>query len=93
MENITIGQIVTCITIIGSLYAFYKGLKKAFDVTINNAIDNKISPFVATQKSIKKDLEELGDVCYQMLDHMATNNNTGGMKKALDEYNKYNRHN
>ena len=24
---------------------------------------------------------------------MATDNNTGGMQKALDDYNKYNRHN
>lgn len=26
---------------------------------------------------------------YNMLDHMSTNNNTGGMKKCLDEYNAY----
>ncbi|MDO4377977.1 MAG: hypothetical protein Q4C64_02340 [Erysipelotrichia bacterium] len=89
MEDITIGQVVTCLTIIGSLYAFYKGLKKAF----KSAIQNEMKPFVEAQQSIKQDVAELGDVCYQMLDHMATNNNTGGMKKALDEYNKYNRHN
>ncbi len=89
MENITIGQIVTTAAIIGSLYAFYKGLKKAF----KESIQTEMQPFIDRQNEIRQDVAELGDVCYQMLDHMATNNNTGGMKKALDEYNKYNRHN
>ena len=51
-------------------------------------------------KEIKEDISELkandqknGDMIYQMLDHLATNNNSGGMKKALDEYNLYFRHN
>lgn len=50
-------------------------------------------------KDIKKDVSELknndkqnGDMIYQILDHLATNNNTGGMKVALDKYNEYFRH-
>ena len=51
-------------------------------------------------KDIKKDVAELkanntqnGDMIYQMLDHLATDNNTGEMKKALDKYNQFYRHN
>ena len=50
-------------------------------------------------KDIKKDVTELkgndkanGDMIYQMLKHLATNNNTGEMQRALDEYNKHFRH-
>lgn len=48
---------------------------------------------------IKQDVAELkandqknGDMIYQMLDHLSTNNNTGEMKRALDQYNNYFRH-
>lgn len=48
---------------------------------------------------IKQDVSELkandqknGDMIYQMLDHLSTNNNTGEMKRALDQYNNYFRH-
>ena len=34
-----------------------------------------------------------GDMIYAMLSHMATNNNTGGMQKALDKYNAFYRKN
>lgn len=47
-------------------------------------------------KDIKKDVSELksndatnGDMIYQILDHLATKNNSGGMKAALDKYNKH----
>lgn len=30
-----------------------------------------------------------GDMIYAMLSHMSTNNNTGGMKAALDKYNAF----
>lgn len=50
-------------------------------------------------KEIKSEISDLkandqknGDMIYQMLDHLATNNNSGGMKKALDDYNSYFRH-
>lgn len=50
-------------------------------------------------KDIKKDVSQLkkdttmnSDMIYQMLDHLATDNNTGGMKRALDKYNEYYRH-
>lgn len=42
---------------------------------------------------INEHLEFQSDMIYQMLDHMATNNNTGGMKDALDRYNQHFRRN
>lgn len=51
-------------------------------------------------KDIKTDVVELkdndkvnGDMIYQILDHLATNNNTGEMKRALNDYNAHFRHN
>lgn len=42
--------------------------------------------------TLKENDRKSGDMIYQMLDHMSTNNNTGQMKRALDEYNEYYRH-
>lgn len=42
---------------------------------------------------IKESIMFQSDMIYQMLDHMATSNNTGGMKDALDKYNRYFRRN
>ena len=51
-------------------------------------------------KDIKEDVATLkdndrknGDMIYTMLSHMATGNETGEMKRALNEYNEYFRHN
>lgn len=49
---------------------------------------------------IKESLDDLkrndgvyGDMVYQILDHLATNNNTGEMKRALNQYNAFFRKN
>ena len=81
MNDITLGQIALALATITAFWTFYQKVGK----TIKDTFDEKLAP-------MKKDVEMISDVVYQMLDHMATNNNTGNMKKALDEYNKYNRH-
>ena len=81
MNDITLGQIALALATITAFWTFYQKVVK----TIKDTFDEKLNP-------MKKDVEMISDVVYQMLDHMATNNNTGNMKKALDEYNKYNRH-
>lgn len=50
-------------------------------------------------KEIKNSVSELkdtnsmnSDMIYQILDHLATENNTGEMKRALNEYNAHFRH-
>lgn len=75
MENITVGQIAGALAIITALWVFADKVVKGF----NHALDIKLDP-------IRKDVEMLSSVTYEMLDHMASNNNTGGMKKALDKY-------
>lgn len=89
MEDITLGQIIAVIGVITALWVFTDKVIKAW----NNALDSKLKPLNDKYEEMQKDITMLGDVCYQMLSHMATENNTGGMQKALDDYNKYNRHN
>lgn len=79
--SIDIEKALYIIGAITTLVGFYKAIKKAFE----DSLERKINP-------LRKDITKIGDITYQMLDHMATNNNTGNMKKALDDYNDYFRH-
>lgn len=76
MNEITLGQVGTVIAIITAFWVFTERVVKAYKDIM---------------KPIKEDVLMLSNMTYQMLDHMATNNNTGGMKKALDEFNAYQR--
>lgn len=64
-----------------------------------NGLANDISLLAKDLKEIKADVSDLksndqinGDMIYQMLDHLATENNTGEMSRALKQYNDYFRH-
>lgn len=63
---------------------------------IPKIIDNQMGKDIKDIKEdicqLKKDTKVNSDMIYQMLDHLSTNNNTGGMKKALDQYNEHFRH-
>ena len=64
------------------------------------------SKWLDRKSGLTKDIEEIkegvkdltdsnkmnSDMIYQVLDHLATDNNTGEMKRALDAYNKHFRH-
>lgn len=76
MNEITLGQLGTVIAIITAFWVFAERVIKAYKDMM---------------KPLKEDVLMLSNMTYQMLDHMATNNNTGGMKKALDEFNAYQR--
>lgn len=61
-------------------------------------LDNK-NGLAKDIKEIKSDVSTLrendkknGDMIYTMLSHMATGNESGEMKRALNEYNEYFRH-
>lgn len=80
------------------LIALISGICTLLSTIISKWIDYK-SGMTKDVKDIKEDISILkqndqknGDMIYQMLDHLATNNNTGGMKKALDDYNTFFRH-
>lgn len=102
MEQLTLKDLLYLLAAVTAVISFYKLMKKPFD-DISNSLkdikkqndDNKkeIEGLRDDFKGIKKDVENHGDMIYQMLDHMASNNNTGNMKRCLDTYNEYNRHN
>lgn len=81
MNDITIGQIAVALATITAFWTFYQKVNKS----IKDTFDEKLKP-------LKDDVSMISDVVYQMLDHMATNNNSGNMKQTLNEYNKYSRH-
>lgn len=76
MNEITIGQVAAVIAVITAFWVFTERVVKAYKDMM---------------KPLKDDILMLSNMTYQMLDHMATNNNSGGMKKALDEFNAYTR--
>lgn len=82
----------------GVLIALISSLCTALSTIISKWIDAK-SGMAKDVKDIKDDIAVLkendqknGDMIYQVLDHLATNNNTGEMKRALNDYNAYFRH-
>ena len=58
---------------------------------------NGLAADISEIKDAVNDLKDndgiYGDMVYQMLDHLATNNNTGEMKRALNQYNAFFRKN
>ena len=76
MNDITIGQVATVIAIITAFWVFTERVIKAYKDMM---------------KPLREDMLMLSNMTYQMLDHLSTNNNTGGMKKALDDFNAYQR--
>lgn len=80
------------------LIALISGICTLLSTVLSKYIDYK-SGMAKDVKDIKEDISDLkkndevnGDMIYQMLDHLASNNNSGQMKRALDEYNGYFRH-
>lgn len=88
--TITTEQIITAAPVLGALAAIWAVVSrplKAFR-EISDGLKDLGERFTRMERT-----ERLhGDMIYQMLDHMATNNNSGGMKTALDKYNEANRH-
>lgn len=74
MNDITLGQIGTVIALVTAFWVFTERVIKAYRDMM---------------KPMKEDILMLSNMTYQILDHMATNNNSGGMKKALDDFNAY----
>ena len=76
MNDITIGQVATVMAIITAFWVFTERVIKAYKDMM---------------KPLREDMLMLSNMTYQMLDHLSTNNNSGGMKKALDDFNAYQR--
>lgn len=71
------GAVSLCTAIIPKLIDHTSGIGK--DI---KDIKNDVS-------QLKKDTSMNSDMVYQILDHLSSQNNSGEMKRALTEYNKY----
>ena len=88
MEQITLGQIESVMLFIvafgGAAFTIIKCMK--------SVITKALEPTNEKIDELKENDHKNGDMIYQILDHLASNNNTGEMKRALNEYNQYFRH-
>lgn len=57
-----------------------------------NGIAKDIKDIKSDVTTLRENDKKNGDMIYTMLSHMATGNETGEMKRALNEYNEYFRH-
>lgn len=88
--SITIQDVLTIAAVIGAVGGIYTVLSKPFKVM--RELKESVDKLSETVGDMKGDLAMNGDMVYQLLNHAATNNNTGGMRDALDKYNEYYRH-
>lgn len=85
--TITSDQIILLASILGAFSVIYGIVKKPFD-SIHN-VEKSIEKLTEQVKDIQDDLAVNADMVYQLLNHAATNNNTGGMQEALNRYVQY----
>ena len=83
-------DIITLASIIGAIAVVWNFGKKPFDAI--KKISTDVESIGKKVDKIQQDQQKQGDMVYQLLSHAATNNNTGEMRRALDEYNEYFRH-
>lgn len=99
MSNITLEEIQNVMLFVigfgGATWTIVQAIKKIIVSALNDSLkpmQDKIEKIEKNMESLEKNDKQNGDMIYQMLDHMASNNNSGGMKQALNEYNAYYRH-
>ena len=88
--TISLQDIITLAAVVGAIAALYTVISKPFKTM--NDLKESVDTLVTTIDRIDKSVTLHGDMIYELLDHAATNNNTGGMKKVMDQYNKEYRH-
>lgn len=94
----SLAQILSVCAIITTVAGAYKivsspvkGLNAKFEKYDKMLANDKerIDKLDKALDGIQKDIAMNSDMLYQCLNHMATNNNSGGMKDALEKYNAY----
>lgn len=88
MTEITLGQIQNFLLFVGSFGGAVLVIVKA----VKKVIENALKPTNEKIDELRENDNKNGDMIYQILDHLATKNNTGEMKRALNEYNEFFRH-
>ena len=88
--TITLQDVITFAAVlvaISGIWTFFSKPIKAM-----REIKESIEDLTESVSDIKETVDMQGDMVYQLLNHAATNNNTGGMQEALDKYNAWYRH-
>lgn len=88
--TITSQQILAVAALIGAITAIWSVVSKPFKAIKD--IGNRLSKMEDNLTKIDRSVEIQGDMVYQLLDHAATNNNSGEMSRALSEYSAAFRH-
>jgi len=88
--TISIQDIITLAAIIAAVGGIYAVVSKPFKAM--HDVKDSLEKITETVEDISEDQKVQGDMIYQLLSHAATNNNTGEMERALNEYNAYFRH-
>ena len=83
-------QIIAVAALIGAVTAIWAVVSKPFK-TVRD-ISDRLTKMEEKLNKMSRSVEIQGDMVYQLLDHAATNNNTGEMQRALDQYNAVFRH-
>ena len=100
--TISLSTIIAICTTITAVVGAYKIVskpqkdRKELDEKIAKMLDNDKQHLDRLDKAVEDIKEHLtfqSDMTYAMLSHMATNNATGEMRRALDEYNSHFRRN
>ena len=98
----TLSQIVAICTTLTAIITAYKLVskpakdRKERDDKIDKLLDNdkkRLDKLDEVLQDIETTLTFQSDMIYQILDHLATHNNSGGMKRVMDEYNAHFRKN
>lgn len=88
--TITSQQILAIAALIGAVTAIWTVVSKPFKAMKD--ISDRLSKMEDKLNKMSKAVDIQGDMVYQLLDHAATNNNSGEMQRALDQYNATFRH-
>lgn len=88
--TITSQQILAVAALIGAVTAIWAAVSKPFKAM--REISERLEKLDGKISTLSKSVEIQGDMVYQLLDHAATNNNTGEMRRALQDYSAAYRH-
>lgn len=88
--TISAEQIIAIAGVISALGIIWAVISKPFKAM--DELKKSVDKLTESVSGMKDDIAVQGDMVYQLLSHAATNNNSGGMRDALDKYNAYYRH-
>lgn len=83
-------QILAFASLLGALAVIWGVISKPIKAVRD--LQDSVTKLTDKVDEIKEVQDMQGDMVYQLLDHAASNNNTGGMRQALERYNEFYRH-